>query len=123
MLLTGCTDRTRQANVDLRKKVQGLESQIEQLNRKRDADAATIRALEQQHGTVSTVPQDRLDQLAARGRNPVPKEIRFTSWTLKYNRMFWLTIDASAAHWERARVSAAIEGDTMRATTSGVRSA
>ena len=64
--------------------------------------------------------QDRLDLLAARGRNPVPKEIRFTTWTLKYNRMFWLTVDAIAAHWERARVSAAIDGNTIRATTSGV---
>ena len=64
--------------------------------------------------------QDRLDQLAAQGRNPVPKEIRFTTWTLKYNQMFWVTVDAIAAHWERARVSAAIDGDTIRATTSGI---
>ena len=34
--------------------------------------------------------------------------------------MFWLTVDAIAAHWERARVSAAIDGNTIRATTSGV---
>ena len=46
-----------------------------------------------------------------RGRNPVPKEIRFTTWTLRYNRMFWLTVDAIEQHWQRARVNAAIEGD------------
>ena len=27
--------------------------------------------------------QDRLDQLVAKGRNPVPREVRFTTWTLK----------------------------------------
>ena len=27
--------------------------------------------------------QDRLDQLAAKGRNPVPREVRFTTWTLR----------------------------------------
>ena len=50
--------------------------------------------------------QDRLDQLAAKGRNPVPKEVRFTTWMLRYNRMFWVTVDAMAQHWERARVDA-----------------
>ena len=64
--------------------------------------------------------QDRLDQLVAKGRNPVPREVRFTTWTLKYNRMFWVTVDAMAGHWERARVSAAIDGDAIRATTAGV---
>ena len=34
--------------------------------------------------------QDRLDQLAAKGRNPVPNEIRFTTWMLRYNKMFWI---------------------------------
>ena len=33
-------------------------------------------------------------ELAATGRNPAPKEIRFTTWTLRYNRMFWMTVDA-----------------------------
>ena len=48
------------------------------------------------------------------------REVRFTTWTLKYNRMFWVTVDAMAEHWERARVNAAIDGDAIRATTSGV---
>ncbi len=64
--------------------------------------------------------QDRLDQLAAKGRNPVPREVRFTTWTLRYNKMFWVTVDAMTSHWERARVNAAIDGDAIRATTAGV---
>jgi predicted esterase len=64
--------------------------------------------------------QDRLDQLAARGRNPVPREVRFTTWTLKYNKMFWVTVDAMTEHWTRARVNATIDGDAIRATTAGV---
>ena len=42
------------------------------------------------------------------GRNAVPKEIRFTTWMLRYNRMFWLTVDAMEAEWQRARVDARI---------------
>ena len=64
--------------------------------------------------------QDRLDQFAAKGRNPVPREVRFTTWTLKYNKMHWVTVDAMNAHWERARVTAAVDGDAIRATTAGL---
>jgi pimeloyl-ACP methyl ester carboxylesterase len=64
--------------------------------------------------------QDRLDQLAARGRNPVPNEIRFTTWMLRYNRMFWLTIDAMGEEWQRARADARIEGNTVRLTTANI---
>ena len=55
--------------------------------------------------------QDRLDQFASRGRNPVPKEVRFTTWTLRYSRMFWIALEGVEQHWQRARVQAAIEGD------------
>ena len=56
--------------------------------------------------------QDRLDQLAAKGRNPVPKEIRFTTWTLRYNKMFWVTVDAMA------RALGARAGQTRRSTAT-----
>src|SRR6185503_5043885 len=64
--------------------------------------------------------QDRLDRLAAKGRNPVPKEIRFTTWMLRYNKMFWITVDAMEQHWQRARANATIEGDTIRLPTTNV---
>jgi dienelactone hydrolase len=64
--------------------------------------------------------QDRLDRLAERGRNPVPRDVRFTTWTLRYNRMFWVTVDAMVQHWTRARVDARIDGTTIHTTTSGV---
>jgi dienelactone hydrolase len=64
--------------------------------------------------------QDRLDQLAAKGRNPVPREIRFTTWMLRYNRMFWLTVDAMGEQWQRARVDARIDGNTVHLTTANV---
>ncbi len=41
--------------------------------------------------------QDRLDQFASRGRNPVPKEVRFTTWTLRYSKMFWIAIEGDRA--------------------------
>jgi dienelactone hydrolase len=64
--------------------------------------------------------QDRLDALAAKGRNPVPTEIRFTTWMLRYNKMFWVTVDAMGKEWERARANARVDGDAITLTTTNV---
>jgi dienelactone hydrolase len=63
---------------------------------------------------------ERIDSIAARGRNPVPARVRFTTWTLRYNQMLWLTVDGLEQHWERARVDAEIVGDGVQATTHNV---
>lgn len=47
-----------------------------------------------------------LDKLLAAGRNPTPETIRFTTWTLRYNHMFWITIDGMEREWTRARADA-----------------
>ncbi len=50
----------------------------------------------------------RLDSLAARGRERYPKVVDFRTYTLKYNQTNWVTIDALGAHWDKARVWAAL---------------
>jgi pimeloyl-ACP methyl ester carboxylesterase len=52
----------------------------------------------------------RIDQIARVSRNPLPPEVRFTTWTLRYNRCFWVQIDGLEKHWERARVDAQLQG-------------
>jgi dienelactone hydrolase len=64
--------------------------------------------------------QDRLDELAGRGRNAVPNDIRFTTWMLRYNKMFWLTVESMGEEWQRARVDAHIDGNTVVLTTTNV---
>jgi pimeloyl-ACP methyl ester carboxylesterase len=62
-----------------------------------------------------------MDALAKKGRIENPREIRFTTWTLRYNKMRWVTVDGLEKHWDRARVNAALEGDRkVTATTSNV---
>ena len=48
----------------------------------------------------------RIDAIAAQGRNPVPRQVKYTTFTLRYNKAFWVTVDALEQHWERARVDA-----------------
>lgn len=67
----------------------------------------------------SKVEIDRiLNAVAERGRDAYPRKIRFTTWTLAYNRMKWVAIDALGQHWERARLDAEITGDSAVAVTT-----
>jgi dienelactone hydrolase len=50
----------------------------------------------------------RLSAIAKVGRDPYPASLRFTTYTLRYNRMRWITVDALNEHWEKARVNAQI---------------
>jgi dienelactone hydrolase len=47
-----------------------------------------------------------LNELAITGRQHTPRTINFTTHTLAYNRMHWLTIDSLSAHWKPAMVRA-----------------
>jgi Prolyl oligopeptidase family len=54
----------------------------------------------------------QIDAIAERGRDPYPRKVRFTTFTLHYNQSNWVTIDALGKHWERARVDAEIPSDS-----------
>ena len=63
----------------------------------------------------------QFDALVATGRDPVPREIRFTTWTLRYNQMKWVTVDRLEQHWEQARVNASIvDARTVKIATTNV---
>jgi len=64
----------------------------------------------------------RIDSIAAKGRDPLPHKVRFTTWTLRYNQMEWITVDALDHHWERARVDANLDlaANTVQLTTTNV---
>ena len=64
----------------------------------------------------------RIDAIAAKGRDLLPEHVKFTTWTLRYNRSHWVTVDAMEQHWERARVDADIddENETIKVTTKNV---
>ena len=62
-----------------------------------------------------------IDANADRGSTPFPRRVKFTTWTLAYNRMKWVTVDAMGREWERARVDAEVTGDhTVTVQTSNV---
>ena len=48
----------------------------------------------------------RLDSIVNIGRETLPFKVKFTTFTLRYNQMHWITLDGLDEHWERARVEA-----------------
>jgi hypothetical protein len=54
----------------------------------------------------------RIDRLAARGRDPAPSHVLFTTYTLRYNRMLWVQVDGLGKHWEEGTVDASAGGET-----------
>ena len=63
----------------------------------------------------------RIDSIVAKGRNPIPAHVKFTTYTLRYNKMFWVTIDGLEQHWEKATVDAEIkDAATIQVRTANV---
>lgn len=55
----------------------------------------------------------RIDSIMSLGRERVPRTIRFVTYTLRYNRMHWVTVDAIKEHWSQARVTGSIVADNF----------
>lgn len=51
-----------------------------------------------------------MDAQAVKGRDNTPKEVRFTLFTLAFNRMKWITVDRLAQHWEKGQINAIVTG-------------
>jgi pimeloyl-ACP methyl ester carboxylesterase len=65
---------------------------------------------------------EKIDALAAKGREALPAKVRFVTYTLRYHRMEWLEIDSLARHWERAEIAAEIVDEgTVKVTTRNIR--
>lgn len=63
----------------------------------------------------------RIDSIVALGRNPVPRRVRFTTWTLRYPEMNWVRVEGLDRHWERARVDAELpDAGPVRVATENV---
>jgi pimeloyl-ACP methyl ester carboxylesterase len=68
------------------------------------------------HPEAKVTLEHMLDPIVEKGRDPNPRGIHFTTWTLAYNNIKWLTVDALEHHWERAKIDA----DDNTITTSNV---
>jgi dienelactone hydrolase len=63
------------------------------------------------HADSAKIIEAKLDAIAKRGRETLPHELRFATYTLKYNRLHWLTVTGMGEHWEQARVNARLDSN------------
>jgi hypothetical protein len=64
--------------------------------------------------------EERIKSLARAGRDQCPLDLEFITYTLRYNRLYWLTVDGLAEHWTRGRVSASILAGQVELEADGV---
>jgi len=53
----------------------------------------------------------RIGDIVARGLDEHPRHLRFVTWTLKYNRCFWIEVLSLGEHYRRAEIEARLEDD------------
>jgi hypothetical protein len=61
-----------------------------------------------------------IDEIAEKGRNPAPEKIKFVTYTLRYNKCFWISVYGLERHWERAQVEANFANYAIKITTKNV---
>jgi dienelactone hydrolase len=62
-----------------------------------------------------------LEALLAKGRESQPREIRFSTYTLRYPESAWVRIEGMGEHWERADIRAQLgEKNTLTVETKNV---
>ena len=62
----------------------------------------------QYHPAAKIEVEARLAELALNGRERTPERLDFATYTLRYNRTHWITVDAVGEHWAEATVRARI---------------
>jgi dienelactone hydrolase len=72
------------------------------------------------HPATKKLLNERIDSIAAAGRDPLPRRVRFTTYTLRYNRSAWVTVDRLGKHWEKATVEAGFVGTGVDVRTENV---
>ena len=71
------------------------------------------------HPETHKVSEKFVDEAAARGIQP-PPHIRFVTYTTRFNRCYWITVEGMEKHYERADVDAQREGNRTTVTTKNV---
>jgi hypothetical protein len=56
--------------------------------------------------TAKAEVERRMNNLAVVGRERTPREVKFQTYTLRYNQANWVTIDAVDEHWKPAKIFA-----------------
>lgn len=74
------------------------------------------------HPEVIKEVQDWIEKAVEKGRDPMPKKVVLQTKSNRYNKMFWVTLEAIKEQWKDARIEAEIDEDAklVKVKTSNV---
>ena len=64
--------------------------------------------------------ESRMTRLARSASSRTPRRVDFSTMTLRYHRMHWVDVQGLVQHWTPARVTAMIDGSTIKVSTENV---
>ncbi len=70
------------------------------------------------HDETKATLTRRLEAELARGRDPAPRAVRYSTYTLRYPESRWVRIEGLEKHWELADVSALLDATGALAVTT-----
>ncbi len=62
----------------------------------------------------------RIDEIVSKGKMSGLRDIKFVTYTLRYNRCGWVTVEGLEKHWEPATVKAEVGNHNLTVTTQNV---
>jgi len=72
------------------------------------------------HKDSKIIIETKMNALSVNGRDRSPRDVRLVTYTLKYNRMHWITVEGLEEHWTRAQVSASARSRQLQVATQHV---
>jgi hypothetical protein len=70
---------------------------------------------------AKAIVNEKLDAIVAKGKPAEPRpEIKFVTYTLRYNRCGWVQVDGMEKHWAAARVDGTVQNGQYTLRTEGV---
>ena len=60
------------------------------------------------------------DTRAEKGSDPYPRKLKFVTYTLKYNKVGWISVERLIEHYRKATVEAEVAGETATVKTDNV---
>ena len=110
--LSQCPTVAYSGEIDIQKQAADI---MEQALEKEGIDLVHIigpKTAHRYHPEAAKEVERRFASIARKGRERFPRRIRFVTYTLKYDRMGWVTVDGMGTHWERARVDGRLGDDS-----------
>lgn len=107
---SGELDRQKQAADMMEKALQAEQIDLTHIIGEQKSKGITVDKAHRIMPDALAEVERRLATIAEAGRNPCPDVVHFATWTLRYNKMYWIVVDALDQHWERCRVHGKVTG-------------